>query len=256
MPFVCAGHPSGVSTGEMLKGLEGAGASIVEIGIPFSDPIADGPIIASAMHGALGRGVTPHGVFKEVERVRGSVGVGLVAMVSVSIALRVGGAEDFARRAASAGFDGVIYPDLPLEEAGEYLEAARSHGLTATLLVAPTTPADRAARIVEACSGFVYLLARTGITGERTEAPEVSRRVAKLREMTELPIACGFGIATAEHVRAVVSHADAAIVGSALVKRIDAAVASGVDPVEAASAFTRSLAEGLVVSGGSGHTVQ
>jgi tryptophan synthase alpha chain len=144
--------------------------------------------------------------------------------------------------AAGAGFDGVIVPDCPVEEAGQLREQARAANLTFTLLVAPTTPAERAARIAQACRGFVYLLARAGITGERQEAPDIAGRVQALRQASDTPIACGFGISTAAHVRAVTEHADAAIVGSALVRRLSDA--SG-DPARIAGSFTRDLAAGL-----------
>jgi len=242
MPFVCGGHPQGAALPVLLPAFERAGASIVEIGIPFSDPIADGPVIASAMHAALRRGVTPRSVFEEVRIGRERVSLGLVAMVSVSIVYGMGGPEAFVGKAREAGFDGFIFPDAPLEESGALLGAARDAGMTASLLVAPTTSPERAQRIVQACSGFVYLLARSGITGERQDDPDISGAVAHLREVTDLPIACGFGISTAEHVRAVVSQADAAIVGSALVRRLDRAS----DPVEEAEAFTADLVRGLV----------
>ncbi|HZW10266.1 MAG TPA: tryptophan synthase subunit alpha [Phycisphaerales bacterium] len=244
MPFICGGHPSLGDGPGLLRALEEGGAGIVEIGFPFSDPIADGPVIAAAMHAALERGVTPDAIFRQVESVRAGLGVGLVAMVSASIVFRAGGPAGFARRAAAAGFDGVIYPDAPLEEAAELLSAARAEGLTASLLIAPTTSPERAEAIAGACSGFVYLLARTGITGERGEAPDVGRRVARLREATPLPIACGFGISTPEHVRAVVAHADAAIVGSALIRRIDQAGPGG-SASAAAGSFMAELSRAL-----------
>ncbi|MFG0244162.1 MAG: tryptophan synthase subunit alpha [Phycisphaerales bacterium JB054] len=243
MPFVCAGHTEPDTLVRILPAMQASGAGVVEVGIPFSDPIADGPVIASAMHGALVRGITPAQVFEQVRSVRDSLDIGLVAMVSVSIVYRAGGPGGFARQAAEAGFDGVIYPDAPLREADELLTAARDAGLTASLLISPTTSASRAKEIAAACTGFVYLLARTGLTGERSDAPDVGRRVAALRNVTETPIACGFGISTPAHVRAVVEHADAAIVGSALVKRMTKAAAEGQDPVEAASEFVRELAE-------------
>lgn len=243
MPFVCGGHPAPGSLPTLLGAIEQAGAAITEVGIPFSDPIADGPVIASAMHKALERGTTPGAIFHQVRAARDSLRIGLVAMVSVSIVYRGGGPDGFAKRAAEAGFDGVIYPDLPVEESDALLGAAREHGLAASLLIAPTTTQARAEAIVRACSGFVYLLARTGITGERGEAPDVGNRVARLRELTDLPVACGFGISTPDHVRAVVAHADAAIVGSALVRRIDQATAQGTDPIEAARSFVAELAQ-------------
>lgn len=248
MPFLCGGHPTRGDLGRLIPALEGAGASVIEVGIPFSDPIADGPIIAAAMHEAIAGGATPASVLEEVASVRARTNVGLVAMVSVSIVHRMGGPRGFVDRAGRAGFDGFIFPDAPLEEAGELLAAARDAGKSASLLIAPTTPAPRAAEIAKASTGFVYLLARTGVTGEQTEAPEVAARVRVLREMTDLPIACGFGISTREHVRAVVAHADAAIVGSALVKRITESAKAGRDPVVDAKVFVGQLASGLPVA--------
>ncbi|MFG0328093.1 MAG: tryptophan synthase subunit alpha [Phycisphaerales bacterium JB037] len=249
MPFVCAEHPRAGATVEVLPALDRAGAAIVEVGIPFSDPIADGPVIAGAMHEALERGATPGRVFEQVASVRSRVDCGLVAMVSVSIVHRFGGASGFVGRAKEAGFDGLIIPDLPVEDAGGVLDAARSSDMTLSMLIAPATSRDRAQRLCEASSGFVYLLARSGITGERRESPEIGGRVAQLREITDLPIAAGFGISTAEHVAAAVSHADAAIVGSALVKRLTSAV----DPAAEADAFVRELSSGLP---GGGQTQQ
>ncbi|MCC6676541.1 MAG: tryptophan synthase subunit alpha [Phycisphaerales bacterium] len=245
MPFACGGFPAPGSLAALLPALERAGASIVEIGFPFSDPIADGPVIAAAMHEALQKGATPGSVLEEIAAVRARVSLGLVAMVSVSIVWRMGGPQGFVAKAADAGFDGFIFPDVTFEESTELRRAAAARGCTASLLVAPTTAPKRAQEIAQACTGFVYLLARTGITGERQDAPEIGRMVANLRQATDLPIACGFGIASADHVRAVVRHADAAIVGSALVRRMADAANSGRDAVAEAESFTRDLARGL-----------
>jgi tryptophan synthase alpha chain len=247
MPFVCGGYPGPGSLGAVLAEVERAGACIAEIGFPFSDPIADGPVIAAAMHEALGRGATPRVVFDEVRAARDGAGVqklGLVGMVSVSIVWRLG-VERTVELAKQAGMDGFIFPDLPADEGPELIERVKGAGLTASLLVAPTTTPQRAERIVRACSGFVYMLARAGITGESSAPPEIGERVAMLRGMTDLPIACGFGISTAEHVRAVVAHADAAIVGSALVRRMGQAHAAGEDVAAAAGAMVGELARGL-----------
>jgi tryptophan synthase alpha chain len=254
MPFVCGGFPAPGAITAVLPELERAGANIVEIGIPFSDPIADGPVIAAAMHEALNGGATPGSVFTEVAAVRGKIGLGLVAMVSVSIVQRMGagagpegstGPRKFVVDAKAAGFDGFIVPDLPVEESAPLINAARAEGLVVSLLVAPTSPPERVARIVGACSGFVYLLARAGITGERSEAPDVAAGVARIRQLTDLPIACGFGISTADHVRAVTRHADAAIVGSALIRAMTQARERAENPVAEAAKLVAELASGL-----------
>jgi tryptophan synthase alpha chain len=244
MPFVCAGYPAVGTTAAVLPALQRAGAAIVEIGIPFSDPIADGPVIAAAMHDALKGRITPMAVFDQVAQVRAQLSIGLVAMCSISIVSRMGGPAGFCKQAANAGFDGIIIPDVPLEESGPVTEAAAAAGLTASLMVAPTTPRERMGAIARASSGFVYLMARTGITGEQAEAPRVAGTVRALRQVTDLPIACGFGISRPEHIRAVVHEggADAAIVGSALVRRMGEAAGAGKDPVAEAELLTRELA--------------
>ncbi|HED53047.1 MAG TPA: tryptophan synthase subunit alpha [Phycisphaerales bacterium] len=245
MPFVVGGHPSIGCLPELLCAIDEAGGSVIEIGFPFSDPIADGPVISAAMHGALQHDVTPSDIFREIERVRADVRAGLVAMISVSMVHRLGGPAGFAERAASAGFDGCIVPDVPLEESEPFIEACRCAGLAMSLLIAPTTPEERAEKIAQRCTGFVYLLARSGITGETAGPPEVATRIERLRRVTDLPIAVGFGISNPGHVRAVVAHADAAIVGSALIRRIDDAVQTGQDPALEAKAFVGTLVQGL-----------
>jgi len=242
MPFVCGGHPSPACLPDLLLALEQAGASIVEIGIPYSDPVADGPVIAGAMHRALEQGVTPARIFEQVAGVRERLSIGLVAMVSVSIVHAWGGSVGFCRRARDAGFDGLIVPDLPVEEAEPVREAAREHGLAMSLLISPSTPRGRAEEIARASSGFVYLMARLGTTGEREENPEIERKVEVIRRATEIPVACGFGLSTQEQVRRVLRHADAAIVGSALVRRLDRAA----DPVGTARAFVGELVAACV----------
>lgn len=247
MPFVCAGFPQPQSTEKALAAMQRAGASMVEVGFPFSDPIADGPVIAAAMHAALEQGSTPVTVFEQVAAARPQLSLGLIAMVSISIVHRMGGGARFCGMAKEATFDGLIVPDLPVEEAGPIVQEAAKAGLSCSFMIAPTTPPNRIAEIAKACTGFVYLVARTGITGEQAAAPEIAARVAKLREATTLPIACGFGISTPDHVRAVVhgGGADAAIVGSALVRRMAEAAEKGDNPANAAEHFVRFLGSGL-----------
>ncbi|MEM1072535.1 MAG: tryptophan synthase subunit alpha [Planctomycetota bacterium] len=220
MPFVVGGHPEPGSLANILHAIETAGADAVEVGFPFSDPIADGPVVAAAMHEALQRGATPSGVLDEIAEVRGNSGLCLIAMVSVSIVERMGGPSAFVERAAGSGFDGCIFPDIAVEEAEPYASACADAQIGCSLLVAPSTSPERIAQITKLTTGFVYLLARAGITGERSDAPDIEERVRVVRDVTSLPIAVGFGISAAEHVKAVVRDADAAIVGSALVRRL------------------------------------
>lgn len=250
IPFLCGGRPTPESFVACVEAADRAGSLAIEIGIPFSDPIADGPVIASSMHRALQDGVTVEGVFRSVASLRGRVSAPLVAMVSVSIVHRMGAAR-FALEAKAAGFDGVIYPDAPLEEAGRYTEPACQEGLTASLLVAPTTATDRAAKIAQASSGFLYVLARAGITGAEggSVPPGLSERIAALRRATSLPLACGFGISSPEDVGRVVrpapdgGGADAAIVGSALVRKIEESGAIGA--ADATHNFVSSLTQAV-----------
>jgi len=239
MPFVTAGYPSLDATAEIVPAIVDAGADIIELGIPFSDPIADGPVIAQSMHEALKAGVTPTQVFDLVQKIRPVVSCGLIAMVSNSIVWRMGG-ETFVRDAAHAGFDGLIVPDIDVNDADILVRAADEHDVSLTLLVAPSTSDARLHEIVRLCRGFVYALARMGITGETARAPNAQALVQRIRRTTDLPIAVGFGISTAEHVRSVTTGpdaADAAIVGSALVRRLSDAP----DPIEAARTFVSEL---------------
>lgn len=246
MPFVTAGDPDLATFGEMLPAMQAAGASVVEVGIPFSDPIADGPVIQASMTYALDRGVKVSQVFETVARVRPAIELGLVAMVSYSIVHRLG-AQRFVSEAKQAGFDGFIFPDLPVEESQAVRDVVASQDMILSMLIAPTTPDARAEQIARASTGFVYVISRAGITGERSELPpELPQRVRRLRDVTDLPMAVGFGISGPDQVSQVVSVADAAIVGSALVRRIaqrrDQGRAAVVAEVER---FTRELAEGL-----------
>ncbi|MEE2906462.1 MAG: tryptophan synthase subunit alpha [Planctomycetota bacterium] len=240
MPFLTGGFPSLADTEQTLLGMADAGANIIEIGFPFSDPIADGPVIASSMHEVLEGGLRIEELFELIASVRDRVPIGLVAMVSESIIERMG-AERFIKRTADAGFDGLIVPDMDLDRTAPLNTLVADHDLSLTFLIAPTTSLERAEQILKACRGFVYLLARAGLTGESEQAPEIAKQVEMIRQRSDLPIAAGFGIATPEHVRLVTEHADAAIVGSALVRRM----AEADDAPAAALEFTRLLSGGL-----------
>jgi len=245
MPYLTAGDPDIATTGQLLQALQAAGAMICELGIPFSDPIADGPVIQASMAHALDNGLRTQQVFDTVAEHRSSLSMGLVAMVSYSIVHRHGDA--FLADAKQAGFDGFIIPDLPVEESEQTTARVREAGLICSCLIAPTTPIERAQQIAKTCSGFVYLLSRSGITGEKSELPsDLPDRVKALRDVTDLPIAVGFGISSADQVRQVVSVADAAIVGSAIMRRIATVREQGTDAViRDVEQFVTELSSGL-----------
>ncbi len=245
MPFLTAGDPDVATLPALLRAMQDSRASVVEVGLPFSDPIADGPVIQASMKHALDHGATVDGVFEQVAAARSGLSIGLVAMVSYSIVHRRGLAR-FVGDAKAAGFDGFIFPDLPVEESDDACAAAKEAGLILSLLVAPSTPIDRAERIASASTGFVYVVSRAGITGAGASLPpELPERLTRLRGVTALPMAVGFGVSGPEHVASVVSVADAAIVGSALVQRVAAARDGGADAVGVAGDFVQELATGL-----------
>ncbi len=220
MPFITAGAPTLDDTVATAVALDALGVAAIELGFPFSDPIADGPVIAASMDRALRAGATVSGVLGAVRSLRPRVQCALIAMVSASIVERHGG-SDFVAQCAAAGLDGLIVPDLDAIDADRYAAACDEHGMALALLVAPTSSEPRVAELTRHCRGFVYALARAGLTGESSSMPDVQGTVARIRKHTTLPIAVGFGISTPEHVRHVVRDADAAIVGSALVRVMD-----------------------------------
>lgn len=249
MPYLTVGDPDLATTRLLLPAIEKAGAVICELGLPFSDPIADGPVIQASMNHALERGIKTRAILDAVAQDRAKLNLGLVAMGSYTLVHKVGPAR-FVRDAKAAGIDGLIIPDLPLEESASMRDLAGAEGLIFSMLIAPTTPIERAEQIARASSGFVYLLARGGITGERSELPpDLGQRVERLRQVTNLPIAVGFGVSSARQVAQVVSVADAAIVGSAIMRRVaehrDKGSAAVVDQV---GRFVGELASGLAMA--------
>ncbi|MDP6986494.1 MAG: tryptophan synthase subunit alpha [Phycisphaerales bacterium] len=245
MPFVVGGYPGLDATEMVIAGLEDAGAAMAEIGFPFSDPIADGPVIAAAMHDTLENGTTIDTLLATVERVRPRTEAGLIAMVSESIVHRRGGGR-FIQQLADVGFDGLIIPDSDHAAADELLPTIDACDLAFAMLVAPTTTPQRLPELIARCRGFVYLLAQTGLTGARAELPDLTERVAAIRALTDLPIAAGFGISTPDQVAAATATCDAAIVGSALVDRMSPGNnAPEQAPPAAALAFIDMLSNGL-----------
>ena len=244
VPYVMAGDPDIETTFAILQALTQAGAGIIELGIPYGDPLADGPTIAAAGQRALAAGTRIGDVLKLVARARAADCAPMILFTYFNPIAQYG-LERFASEAAAAGAAGAIVPDVALEEVAELRAALAKHCLDLPLLVAPTTPRARAARIAEASTGFVYVVSRLGVTGAGS-TPDFSplrAQVAMLRELTDKPLAVGFGISRAEHVREVAPLADGIIVGSAL---IDAyAGKRGAD----AAAGVASFAAGLFGSG-------
>ena len=244
IPFVTAGHPDLEVTARLVRRFADSGAAAVEVGFPFSDSIADGPVIQDSFHRVLENGQRLDAILETVTRLRGETSVPLVAMVSYSIVARIG-LERFVDLTAAAGFDGLIAADVPQEEAAPVAEATEARNMKNIMLVATSTPPERAERIVALCSGFVYQVAVAGTTGERGGLDaDLQANVQRLRSATELPICVGFGISSAEQVRSVGGFADGAIIGSAIVRRITEAAGSGQSGdqiVESVGAFVADL---------------
>jgi tryptophan synthase alpha chain len=218
--FVTAGDPDLETTKKIVLEMAVAGADIVELGIPFSDPIADGPSIQAASLRSLENGTNVASVLELVQSIRSESQVPLILMTCFNPILHYG-LERFAREAASSGVDGVIASDLTPEEAGEWKSLADLHNLDTIFLLAPTSTAPRIDRVAKLGSGFIYCVSRTGVTGARMEMAEgVRELVESVKAITSKPVAVGFGISKPEHVHAVCEYADGAIVGSRLVDLI------------------------------------
>ena len=219
--YITAGDPSLDATLKFVLALAEAGADVIELGVPFSDPVADGPTIQRASERALKAGATLAGVLDLVRRVRQSSQVPLVLFSYYNPFLQMG-LEKFASSAASAGADGVLATDLPPEESDHYRHILAAHHLDTIFLGAPTTTDERLVRIAACSSGFLYLISRTGVTGAKTALPDdLPALLRRARKATQLPIAVGFGISLPGHVSVLGGLADAAVVGSALVSEIE-----------------------------------
>jgi tryptophan synthase alpha chain len=223
MPFITAGDPDLDFTAAMLRELSARGCSLCELGIPYSDPIADGPVIQASYTRALAKKIKLAAILEMTRRLTPTLKTPLVTMLSYAIVHRHG-AERYVADAQAAGIAGAIVPDLPVEEAEPLARICRAADFSLIQLVTPTTPRQRALRIAESSSGFLYYVSVTGITGERGELPpELLENVNWLRLQTPLPICIGFGISGVEQVRQLAPVADGLIVGSAVVRRIAAA---------------------------------
>ncbi|MCX6339394.1 MAG: tryptophan synthase subunit alpha [Candidatus Aureabacteria bacterium] len=219
--YITAGDPQPSLTAPLVLEIEKRGADFIELGVPFSDPLADGAVNQRAAERALAHGVDVRRVFGIVTKIRKSSEIPIIIFTYLNPVLSYGYAR-FARDAARAGVDGILSLDLPPEEAARYEAELARRGVNGIFIIAPTTPADRMKLIARHARGFIYYVSRTGVTGVRAHlAAELAHRLRLVRRMTHTPIAVGFGISTAAHVRAVARLADAVVVGSALVSEIE-----------------------------------
>ncbi len=245
LPFLVAGDPNPLVSKELLAAVARGGADLLELGIPFSDPLADGPAIASASARALAGGMSLAGALRLVRDLGKRLGEIPVLGFTYYNVLLTHGLESTAQSFAACGLCGVIVPDVPLEESGPLRSAFARYGLVVPMLVSPTTPPDRAVRIAQAASGFVYVVSRAGVTGTHAGIGEIRAQIELLRRATATPIVVGFGVSHVRAVRQLAAQADGVIVGSALVE-CAAAARDSVEAIEAVASRCRELARGCL----------
>lgn len=244
IPYLACGYPTGRRFVETATRLEGLGADLLEIGIPHSDPLADGPTIRFASNVALESGLTVAHAFQLIEKVAVRVSIPLIAMTYVNLVLRQGRAT-FARRCRNAGISGVIIPDLTYEDSRDFRSAFSEFGLDLVLLTAPTTPPERVAKIATSSRGFLYLVSVTGITGARRALPAgLAKSIRRARAVSPNPVCVGFGVSRGEQARMIGREADGVIVGSALIDRIRQS-GNGREANTAVSRLMKDLRRGL-----------
>ena len=240
--YVCAGDPSLDATARLIRAFDAAGVDVAELGLPFSDPLADGIVNQLAAQRALAAGTTVAGVFEMVTRLRRAGCDVPICLFTYFNPVHRYGLDRFAADAAIAGIDGILALDLPPEEADGYIQPFREHGIATVFLVAPNSPEARIRRIVRAARGFVYYVSREGVTGERGDLPAgIREQVGAIRRHTRLPVAVGFGVSTPDQARQVARIGDAVVVGSAIVRRI-AAGDVGADHLAGVAQFVQGLA--------------
>ena len=245
MPYLCAGDPTPELTAKLLLTLEEAGADLIELGVPFSDPIADGPTIQRASERALTHGISLQQILEMVKSLRKKTEIPIALMSYYNPIFRMG-EEAFCKAAQDAGVDGVIVPDLPPEEAQQLLEVAPRYNLATVFLVAPTSPPERMQLIASVSTGFVYCVSLTGVTGARAIlSDEVAPMIAELRKHTDKPISVGFGVSTPEQATQVAQIADGVIVGSAIVNVIEENMEDEGKMLAAVKQFTSNLDAGV-----------
>ena len=239
IPYVTAGYPRRDATVELMRGLADAGADVIELGIPFSDPLADGPTIQRSSFAALAGGTTVASILDDLEAYSASRDAPVVLFSYLNPILRFG-VDDFLGRAVDAGARGLLVTDLPAGADPELEDRIRDSGLDLVRLIAPTTPRERIHVVASSGSGFLYYISRTGVTGARTSLRgDLAGEVARLREVVALPVAVGFGISTPDQARDVASVADGVVVGSALIQVLDDGT------VDAGVEFVASLRRGM-----------
>lgn len=244
--YITCGFPDAATTRRLLPILADSGCDLIELGVPFSDPIADGPIIQRSSTVALGAGMTFPGALQILREFRKSHQTPVILFGALNPFL-ARGLENTARLASEAGAEGILAADLPMEEAAEFRSILNAEGLHLITLMAPTTPTERMRAIAGTCSGFIYCISMKGTTGQLAGVSgAVGEYLARLRPLTTLPLAIGFGVSQPEHVRAAVeAGADGVVVGSSLITRIEEAVKSGADLESSIGGYVRSLSAGL-----------
>lgn len=247
--YVCAGDPDATTSLSICQSLVNNGVDLLELGVPFSDPLADGLTNQLAAQRALASGCLREDVFRLVREVRADSELPIVLYTYFNVVFS-SGVEAYVKEARDAGVDGLLTLDLPPEEAGELIEASRSHGMRNVFIVAPTTTTERIALISEAASGFLYYVSREGVTGERPDlAQDLADRLGAIRERSDLPVVVGFGISTPEQAREVAGLADGVVIGSALVNCIPPLLEEREKIAEAIGAKAAELAAGIRAAG-------
>ncbi len=241
--YITGGDPDASRCLSILRAVADAGADIIEVGIPFSDPIADGPVIQAAFGRALNSGATTASVLEIVAQFRRTHDTPVVLFTYYNPVMQFG-VNHFAAQSASAGADGILLLDLPPEEAKAEREAFAHHGLKSIVLVAPTTPRERMSRLATLAEGFIYYVSREGVTGERSElAANLREKVLDLRSLSSVPVVVGFGVSTPAHVRAVCDVADGVVVGSAIVRRVEESLNCGAETASVVRDFCKPLVD-------------
>ncbi|MEW6235736.1 MAG: tryptophan synthase subunit alpha [Candidatus Omnitrophota bacterium] len=242
IPYIMAGDPDLETTKSIAQALANAGADVIELGMPFSDPVADGPVIQKAGERALRRGVTMKNLLQTVKEIRNQSNTPIVIMTYYNLFYHYG-LEAYARDAAVAGVDGLIVPDLPPEEGEEFSCFLEKQGLALVYLIAPTSTDERIQRIARLARGFIYYVSRMGVTGERSDiSQDLKANLQRIRAVSDLPVAVGFGVSTPEQANMISQEADGVVIGSALVRIIEE---SPEFPERAAAEFLKPIADAL-----------